>query len=457
MLQQSLERARAGQQQAEEDLLELLSIPSVSALPEHRDDVRRAGAWIADRLKACGMRVEVVEGLGNPVISAEWLERPGRPTLAIYGHYDVQPADPISEWRTPPFEPSRRDGMVFARGATDDKGQLMAGINAAVHALAEGGPEINLRFLIEGEEEITGKALPGFVSQNAERLRSDYLFIADGLFTAPGKPNLCTALRGLVGGEIVVKGAAADLHSGIYGGVAPNPMNSLAQIIAALKGRDGRVTVPGFYDDVRAPDAAELEAWSHVPIDADSLKRDLRVPELEGEADRSPLERMWARPTLDVHGIVGGFTGEGMKTVIPAVARAKVTMRLVPDQHPRRIAEAVAAYVPTLATAGVTAEFHGFEGAHPVRCGTDHPGVEAASDAFEAAFGARPLLVREGGSIPVVSDFQRALSPRLLVTGFGLPGDGLHSPNEHFSLDQFHRGTEMVLHLMHNLSAHSRA
>ncbi len=454
-LARALELARAGRAQAEADLFQLISIPSVSALSRHRADCRRAADWLAGRLQSMGMSVELVDVVpdGHPVISAEWLLRPGAPTLTIYGHYDVQPPDPLDEWLSPPFEPTLRDGFVYARGADDNKGQHLAGVKAAEYAFGVGGPPLNLRFLIEGEEEVTGPSLPTFVKQNAARLQTDFLFIADGGFTAPGVPNLLTGLRGLLYTEIEAVGAAADLHSGIYGGVAPNPLNTLAHVISALKWRDGRVAIPGFYDDVRAADPEELAGWSRLPITEEEQKQAMGVRALEGESGFSPAERKWVRPTLDVHGIAGGFVEEGKKTVIPARARAKVSMRLVPDQDPARVLASMREYVAGLETPGVSLQVADLGQARPVRTGTDHPGVGAASRAFLAAFGAEPVLVREGGSIPVTVEFQEALEPRMLVTGFGLPGDALHSPNERMSLDQYHRGTEMVLHLMGELAS----
>lgn len=449
-LAKALELARAGRQQAEDDLFELISIASVSALSRHRDDCRRAAQTLIGRLQSMGMTAELVDVVpdGHPVISAEWLGRPGAPTLTIYGHYDVQPPDPLDEWVSPPFVPTIRDGFVYARGADDNKGQHMAGIKAAEYAFEVGGPPVNLRFLIEGEEEITGPSLPRFVKENAARLQTDYLFIADGGFTAPGMPNLLTGLRGLLYTEIEAVGAAADLHSGLYGGVAPNPLNTLAHVISALKDRDGRINIPGFYDDVRPPAPEELAAWAGLPITEEEQKQVMGVRALEGESDFSPAERKWARPTLDVHGIAGGFVDEGKKTVIPARARAKVSMRLVPDQDPAQVLDSMREFVAGLETPGVSLKVDDLGQARPVRTGTDHPGVGAASRAFQSAFGAEPVLVREGGSIPVTVDFQEALSPRMIVTGFGLPGDALHSPNERMSLDQYHRGTEMILYLM---------
>ena len=454
MLEQALDAARQGRPAALSDLHEFLSIPSVSALPENDADTRRACEWTADRLRRMGMKVELaeVEGGRHPVISAEWLGRPGKPTLAIYGHYDVQPADPLEEWLTPPFTPTERDGRVYARGACDNKGQLLAGIKAAEHAFAAGGPPVNLRFFIEGEEEISGHTLPTFLREHAERLPTDYLLVADGEFTAPGVPNLLTCLRGLLYTEISAEGAAADLHSGIFGGIAPNPLNTLAHVISALKGRDGKVTIPGFYDDVMPPAAEEIESWRRVKDEA-TLKRLMQVRALEGEEGFSAVERIWSRPTLDVHGIVGGFAGHGAKTVIPARARAKVSMRLVPAQDPAEILASLKTYVETLETPGVALGVTSLGEAAPVLAGVDHPGTAAARQAFVASFGAEPVLVREGGSVPVTLDFQQTLDPKLILTGFGLPDDALHSPNEKMDLEQYHRGTEMVLHLMENLGA----
>ncbi len=454
MTDQALERASAGREQAEADLFEFLAIPSVSALPAHDADTRRACEWTAERLRRMGMAVEVAEVAGgrHPVISAEWLGRPGQPTLAIYGHYDVQPPDPLEEWLTPPFTPTVRDGRVYARGACDNKGQVLAGIKAAEHAFATGGPPLNLRFLIEGEEEISGPSLPRFLRENAARIPSDYVLIADGEFTAPGVPNLLTGLRGLLYTEIVAEGAAADLHSGIFGGVAPNPLNTLAHVISALKGRDGRITVPGFYDDVVQPTEEEVAAWDRLKDEA-TLKRLMGVRALEGEEEFSPAERTWGRPTLDVHGIIGGFIGEGSKTVIPARARAKVSMRLVPGQDPDEIHQSLATYLKGLETPGVALSLVRLGQAPPVLAGVDHPGIAAARKAFVKSFGAEPVLVREGGSVPVTVDFQEALQPMLMLTGFGLPDDALHSPNEKMDLEQYHRGTEMVLHLMEELVA----
>jgi acetylornithine deacetylase/succinyl-diaminopimelate desuccinylase-like protein len=458
MLDRVLERARARRPEAEADLFELLAIPSVSALPEHRADCRRAADWLVRRLRDVGMAVEVaeVDEDGQPVVVAEWLGRPGAPTLAIYGHYDVQPPDPLDEWRTPPFEPTVRDGFVYARGADDNKAQHLAGVKAAEHWFAEGGPPVNLRFLLEGEEEIGGTSLGRYVRDNAARLATDHVLMADGSFAAPGVPTILTGLRGLLYTEIEVTGPRVDLHSGIFGGVAPNPFNSLAHVVAGLKDRDGVVRIPGFYDDIEPPTEAERASWAALPVADDALRTMMGVTALAGEPGYSSHERRGARPTLDVHGIVGGFTGPGQKTVIPARATAKVSMRLVPRQDPERVLAALREAVEALVTPGTTVRVTELSRGVPVRLSADNAGAAALRRAFAAAFGAEAVLVREGGSIPVTVDLDEALHANLLVTGFGLPDDALHSPNERMSLDQYHRGTETVIHLMQELAGAER-
>lgn len=454
MLDQVLQRAREQRARAEAELFQLIGIPSISALPEYREDCRRAAGWLARKLHSMGMEVQLSpapEG-GHPVVMAEWLGRPGAPTVTIYGHYDVQPPDPLAEWLSPPFEPALRDGYVYARGADDNKGQHVAAIKAVEYWFQCGGPPVNVRFLVEGEEEISGRTLPDYVHANAAHLGTDYLLIIDGQFVAAGVPAIVTGLRGLLYTEIEVTGPRVDLHSGIFGGLAPNPFHSLAHILAGLKDREGRIQIPGFYDDVEPPTPEEMDAWAGLPITEEQV-RDAIGADLVGEPDRSLLERKWARPTLDVHGVMGGFTGEGTKTVIPASARAKVSMRLAPNQDPQAALAALREAVANLVTPGTQAKVIEITSARPVRMPADHAGVEAVRRAFQAAFEASPVLVREGGSVPVAIDFQEALPKgKLVVTGLGLPGDGLHSPNERMSLDQFHRGTEMVVHLMHELA-----
>jgi acetylornithine deacetylase/succinyl-diaminopimelate desuccinylase-like protein len=451
MLADALEIAAAEQDQALAELVELCAIPSISASSEHQAEVRRAAEWAAERLERLGMDVEIAEGNQHPVVVAEWLGRPGAPTLGIYNHFDVQPVDPVELWTTPPFEPTLRDGALFARGASDDKGALVAGLKAAEYALRAGGPPVNLRFFYEGEEEVTGTSLGDFLAENGERLPTDYLLIGDGIFESPGVPLILTGLRGILQVAIEAVGADSDLHSGLYGGVAPNPLVTLAHIVADLKDRDGRMLIPGFYDGVIEPAEAELEQWAALGVDEASLAREMGSRDVEGESRYSVLERLWTRPTLDVHGIVGGHMTEGTKTVIPSKAVAKLSMRLVPGQDPLTILAALREYVDGLTTRGVTVSVEELGHGHPMLFGVDHPGLEAAQRAFEAAYGRRALLKRMGASVPVTADFTRTLDPKMIVAGFSLPNDGLHAPDERFGVDQFDSATETILRLMYEL------
>jgi acetylornithine deacetylase/succinyl-diaminopimelate desuccinylase-like protein len=464
-LERALELARSGRAAAEAELFEELRIPSVSTLPEHRADVRRCCEWLAERFRGLGFEASITDvvppreaGLagipeegGHPVLQADWRGAAGAPTLTIYGHYDVQPPDPVDQWETPPFEPTLRDGLVYARGASDNKGNHMAAIHAARHALAAGGPPVNLRFLLEGEEEISGPSLPTYVRSNAARLSTDYILVWDGGFSPDGRPELVTGLRGILYVELEATGAAIDLHSGGYGGNAPNPLNTLARILGELKGRDGRVTIPGFYDGVRPPEPEDMEDWDRTDAFGQTLRGLMGASALEGEAEYSAAERAWARPTLDVNGFIGGFTGEGKKTVIPARGSAKVSMRLVPDQDWMRILDSLREKVDKLTTPGVKIEVKLLGAAPPVLTGASHRGARALASAFEAAFGQPAVRLRTGGSIPVASDFQEALSAPMMISGLAQPGAGAHSPNERFSLDHYHRGTEALLRLMWSL------
>jgi acetylornithine deacetylase/succinyl-diaminopimelate desuccinylase-like protein len=452
-LERALELARAGRGAAESEFFEELRIPSVSTLPEHRDDVRRNCEWLADRFRALGLDTSItdqVEG-GHPVLRADWRGADGAPTLTIYGHYDVQPPDPLEEWRTPPFEPTVRDGVVYARGCSDNKGNHMAALRAAEYALAAGGPPVNLRFLLEGEEEITGPSLPAYVRARAPELATDYVLVWDGGFSPDGRPELVTGLRGILYVQLDASGASVDLHSGGYGGNAPNPLNTLARILGELKDRDGRVTIPGFYDGVRAPDPDDMADWDRTDAFGETLRGLMGASVLEGEAEYSAAERAFARPTLDVNGFIGGFTGEGKKTVIPAKGSAKVSMRLVPGQDPMRILDSLREYVDELTTPGVEVEVRLLGAAPPVLTGAAHPGAVALAEAFETAFGKPAARLRTGGSIPVAVDFQEALGAPMMISGLSQPGAGAHGPNEHFSLDHFHRGTEALLRLMWSL------
>jgi acetylornithine deacetylase/succinyl-diaminopimelate desuccinylase-like protein len=458
MLEAALRRARAGREAAERDLFELLTIPSVSGAAEHRGDCERAAGWLLERFRGMGMDAMLSpgDGRGGPLVAAEWMGRPHGPVLTLYGHYDVHSADPAGEWRTPPFEPTVRDGHVYARGASDDKGQLLAAIKAAEHAFATGTPAVNLRFLIEGEKEVTGTSLARFVRDHAEDLASDVVLVCDGRFLAPDMPALRTALRGMLAVEIEVIGPRADVHAGYYGGIAPNPLHSLAAIVAGLKDRDGTVRIPGFYHDVRPPNGEEMGAWRELDWLVDQKRREIGAVALAGEPAFAPLERNWARPTLDVHGMVGGCSSGGHKTVIPSRALGKLSMRLVPDQDPARILIGLKELVAQLALPGTRARVTETGRAPAVRVVANDGLTVAATRAFKAAFGAGPVLIRDGDTILVARELQRSLGSPMLVTGFGLPDDAPHSANERFSLEQYHRGTEMVMHLMNELARASR-
>jgi acetylornithine deacetylase/succinyl-diaminopimelate desuccinylase-like protein len=431
-----------------------LRIPSVSALSQHRPDVWRAAEWVAEDLRAIGLHgVEVIldaEG-GHPLVYGAWLEAPGCPTLLIYGHYDVQPPDPLELWQTPPFEPTVRGDDLYARGASDDKGQMLAllkGVEAVLQT--QGRLPINLKVLIEGEEEVSGTHIERFVRAHAERLRADAALIADSPLFAPGVPTLCTGLRGLVYTEIEAHGAAHDLHSGLHGGAAPNALGGLAAILAGLKDNDtGRIQVPGFYDAVEPPTEQETAAWARLPFDERAyLTREVGASALASEQGFSVLERTWARPTLDVNGAVGGFTGEGAKTVIPARAMAKVSMRLVPKQDPAQVFASFERYVQELCPPGVRATVRLLGCAAPVTLPADIPAMRAAATALEETFGTATAWVRMGGSIPIVATFLSAAGVPSVLAGFGLPDDNLHAPNEKFHLPNFFAAIRFTAHFL---------
>ncbi len=453
--QDALSRAAAARDADLQDLIEELRIPSVSTLPERRDDCLRNARWLRDRFERLGMKTEIVDVMegGLPVVVADWNGRPGQPHLTIYGHYDVQPPDPMDEWKSPPFEPEVRDGMLFARGAADNKGNHMATVKAVEHLFAAGEPPINLRFLIEGEEEISGESLPRYIRANAMHLRTDAVLIWDSGLDEDGHPTIATALRGLLYVELDASGAAVDLHSGVYGGVAPNPINTLARIVGELKDRHGHVTIPGFYDAVVRPSAEELADWKKKDATyAETVKRFSGARALEGEEGFLALERTGSRPTLDANGIVGGFTGEGKKTVIPAHASAKVSMRLVPDQDWKTILAALKKQVQELTTPGVEIQVDLLGAAPPVTCGVDHPAAKAMRAAYKAAFGKETTLIRVGGSIPVSIDFQEAVGAPLVISGIAQSDSAVHSPNERLVVDNYHRGIDAVIRFICGLA-----
>jgi acetylornithine deacetylase/succinyl-diaminopimelate desuccinylase-like protein len=430
-------------------LTDLLKIASISALPEYKPDVRRAAEFVANDLRSMGMRrVEIIEGQGNrnPLVYAEWLEAPGKPTLLLYGHYDVQPPDPLDEWTSPPFEPTIRNQNIYARGAVDDKGQTYLLLKAVEGFLKGAGMlPVNVKFLIEGEEEVGGEHIEEYVKKRPERLKADAAVICDTEMFAPELPTITTGLRGLVYTELEARGAAHDLHSGVYGGAAPNPFQALAEIVTGLKGPDGKIRIPGFYGRVRKPSRKELEAWRRLPFkEKEFLKKEVGSTALVGEKGFPVLERLWARPTLEVHGIRGGFTGEGAKTVIPAVATAKISMRLVPEMDPKQVLRQYTAYVKKLTPKGIRTTVRVLSSAPASVVSTENRYIEAAAEAMEQVFQKKTVYMRSGGSIPIAGLFDEHLGIPVVMMGFGLPDDNLHAPNEKFHLPNFYRGIEAV-------------
>lgn len=431
------------------ELKTFLRIPSVSTLPEHKSDVAAAAAWLAEEMKRIGLEhVEVIRTEGHPLVYGDWLHATSKPTALCYGHYDVQPPDPLDEWKSPPFEPTERNGNLYARGAVDDKGQMYIHIKAleSLFKAHSGKLPINVRVILEGEEEVGGEQIARFVREHPERLKADFALVSDTELFAPELPTLCVGLRGMIYTEIEARGAMVDLHSGMYGGAAPNPFIALAQIITQLKDSSGRILIPGFYDDVEAPSADELKAWKQLPFDEEHYRKtEVGSPVLTGEPGYSVLERTWARPTLDVHGMPGGFIGAGAKTVIPAKAVAKVSMRLVPNMMPEKTFAQYKSYVQSLTPAGITLDVRLIHSGEAIVIGTDNPYIEAATRALRQVWNKDTVFIRGGGSIPIVGDFERHLKIPSVMMGFGLPDDNLHAPNEKFHLANFYRGIESVI------------
>lgn len=437
----------------EEQLKQLIRIPSVSAQPAHNADTRRAAEFVRDDLARMGLRAELVETPGHPIVYAESLDAPGKPTVLVYGHYDVQPPEPLEPWTSPPFEPTIRDGNLYARGATDDKGQMFTHLKAAEGWLkATGKLPVNVKFLIEGEEEVGGVNLEAYVASNKELLRCDVAVISDTSQFAPGIPAITYGLKGLAYFELRVQGADRDLHSGTYGGAVQNPLNALATILGTMKGSDGRIAIEGFYDRVRPLEDWERAEFAKLPFSEAGFQADLKVADLFGEAGYSTLERKWARPTFDVNGIWGGYSGPGPKTVLPCKAGAKFSFRLVPDQDNNEVAALVRRHIEKVCPAGVTWELEPMHGAPAVLVNNDTPWVRAAIRAIESGFGKAPVLIREGGSIPVVGLLKTQLGVDTLLLGWGQNDDNLHGPNEKFCLADFHRGIKASAHLLAELA-----
>ena len=427
------------------ELNEFLAIPSISALPAHSADCRRAAEWLSSHLRKLGCpEVSIVEGPGHPVVWAESPRVAGRPTLLIYGHYDVQPPDPLDEWTTPPFVPTVRDGKLFARGSADDKGQVFCLLKAYEAVLdAKGQPPLNVNFIFEGEEECGGRVIFDLLHREPERTRADAALVCDMSYYAPGWPAVYTALRGLCYAEISVRTLERDLHSGTYGGVAPNAIEALTRILTKLKSESGKILVPGLYEAVEPPTQHELDTWEKLPFDREEFRtEEVTAKALTGLADRSVYERVWALPTFEIHGIRGGFTGDGAKTVIPAQATAKVSLRLVPGQGFEEVGRSLQAAVASLAPEWATVTVSLLHGGDPVQVNVNHPAFEILDQAFEAVEGRKAVQVRAGGSIPIVPELGLSGAP-VILTGIGLPDDGLHSPNEKLDLRQLWSGIEI--------------
>jgi acetylornithine deacetylase/succinyl-diaminopimelate desuccinylase-like protein len=425
-----------------EQLKDYLAIPSVSALPQHKDDVRRCAEWSAEEMRRIGLEnVRLVETPGHPVVYGDWLHAEGAPTILFYGHYDVQPVDPVNLWESPPFEATVRDGEIYARGAADDKGQVFMHFKAIeAHMKQNGRLPMNLRLILEGEEEVGSENLDNFIKEHKDELGADVVVISDSPMFDRGVPSICYGLRGLVYFQIDLRGSKSDLHSGSFGGAVANPAFVLCQILAQMKDRGGRVKIPGFYDAVRPLRDEERAEFKRLPFNETKYRKDLGVPRLFGESGYSTLERTWARPTFEVNGLLSGFTGEGAKTVIPAVAMAKVSMRLVPDQEPDKIAELFEAYAKKVAPKTVELKVTRMHGGKAWMTDFDNKFVQAAGRAIEKGFGQRPVFNREGGSIPVVATFQEILGLPAVLFGVGLPDENAHAPNEKLDLGNFHGG-----------------
>ncbi|HLL95722.1 MAG TPA: dipeptidase [Spirosoma sp.] len=437
-----------------DELLELLRIPSVSADSGFKGDVRRAAEFVRDKLTAAGLdKAALHETPGHPIVYAEKMVDPARPTVLVYGHYDVQPADPYELWQTPPFEPTIRNERIYARGACDDKGQFYMHIKALEAMLATDGLPCNVKVMIEGEEEVGSDHLGLFVAEHRDMLSADVILISDTSIISNETPSLETGLRGLSYVEVQVTGPNRDLHSGVYGGGVANPINVLARMIASLHDADGRITIPGFYDAVADLSDAERTELAKAPFDLDDYKRDLGIADVMGEAGYSTNERTSIRPTLDVNGIWGGYTGEGAKTVLPSKASAKISMRLVPNQTPDTITALFTTHFKAIAPAGVSVTVIPHHGGLPYVTPVDSVEFEAASKAFEDAWGKKPIPTRGGGSIPIVALFEQELGIKSILMGFGLDSDALHSPNESYGLFNFYKGIETIPYFYKNYAA----
>ncbi|MGB9406033.1 MAG: dipeptidase [Terracidiphilus sp.] len=433
------------------ELKDLLRIPSVSTLPENKGDCRRAAEFLASELTRIGMEhVRLIDTVGHPLVYADWLHAAGKPTGLFYGHYDVQPTDPEDEWLSPPFEPTERDGNLYGRGTCDDKGQVWSQVKALESLMtATGSLPLNVRVILEGDEEVGGEGIAEYVASKPADLKADFALVCDTELFAPGLPTLCVGLRGMIYTELEVRGAKTDLHSGMYGGAAPNPFMSLAHMLAKLKDENGHILIPGFYDDIIPPSPEELKAWKSLPFDEEHYRKtEVGSRTLVGESGYSVMERTWARPSLDVHGIPGGFIGAGAKTVIPAKATAKVSMRLVPGMTPAKAFALYKAYVEKITPVGVDVDVRLIHSGDACLVRVDNPYIQAATKALHEVWGKDTVFIRSGGSIPIVGDFDRHLGMPSVMMGFGLPDDNIHAPNEKYCLKNFELGIESIVRFL---------
>ncbi|RLD03428.1 MAG: dipeptidase [Chloroflexi bacterium] len=450
--EKALSYAKENKEKFLDDLKEVLEIPSVSTDPAHKDDMLKTAEWLVEKLESLGMEnVKIYPTPKHPVVYADWLHAKDAPTVLVYGHYDVQPEDPLEEWLTPPFKPTQREASLHARGASDMKGQIVATLSAIESIVKNDDFPSNIKFMLEGEEEIGSPSLVDFMESHKELLSADFCLNPDAGMLGAELPTITYALRGLAYFEVHVTGPSHDLHSGSFGGVVRNPANTLMKLVGNMKDENGKITLPEFYDKVRDVDAEERAELAKLPVDEAFLLDNTGSPALWGEKGYSPVERVGARPTLDVNGMLSGFTGEGAKTVLPAKAMAKISMRLVPDQTPEEVYEQLKAYMEKNAPEGIDWEVKALHGGSPSISKRDGVGVVALSDAFEAVWGKAPLFKREGGSIPVVGDMQKILGIESVLTGFGLPDDRIHSPNEKLDLPTWYRGIDALIHFFYNL------
>ncbi len=432
-----------------DELLDLLRIPSVSTSPEHKGDVEQAAGYVANALRTAGIEnVEIIPTKGHPLVYGDWLHAEEKPTVLCYGHYDVQPPDPLELWHTPPFEPTIRDGNIYARGSADDKGQMYMHIKAVEALRAINGKlPVNVKFLIEGEEEIGGASIAKYIAENPEKLKADVALVSDTALYADGLPTLCIGLRGLIYMEVEAKGPGRDLHSGLYGGAAPNAVWGLIELLSKCKDERGHIRIPGMYDDVVPPAPKEKESWKGLPFNQDDfLKKEVGASALTMEPGFGVLESTWARPTMEVHGIAGGFTGAGAKTVIPAKATAKVSFRMVPKQDPEKIIASFEQFAKDNAPRGIEIELRVLSASPAIMVNPDHPAIATAAKVFARMLGKPTVFTRSGGSIPVVGDFANQLKIPTVLMGFGLPDDGLHSPNEKYRVDNYYTGIMTIAH-----------